>query len=210
MCSNSAEPWIDECERAVAACVTPWPALQQTAMPSAWGRWTRTWEGIYLDVVASLVLAYLVQVRGLHGRVVAGVASSNTLRRTAEMLGCRVVVKPVGYTYIYEELHRSDVPLATDGQGGICIPKHSRERDGILAVAALTDLMVRTGKGLKQLSRELVERVGKAGTASETSGSVWSRWRCSNRDAARCESAGGRGKDPGRGEPYGRSPSCIR
>ena len=161
MCSNPAEPWIDECERAVAAC----DALAGFATDSDAERMGAVDEdGRYIDpdVVASLVLAYLVQVRGLHGRVVAGVASSNTLRRTAEMLGCRVVVKPVGYTYIYEELHRSDVLLATDGQGGICIPKHSRERDGILAVAALTDLMVRTGKGLKQLSRELVERVGES------------------------------------------------
>lgn len=70
-------------------------------------------------------------------------------------------MKPVGYTYIYEELHRSDVLMATDGAGGICIPRRNRERDGVCAIALLVDLMARTGKSLKQLVAELLERVGE-------------------------------------------------
>lgn len=160
LCPYPVEPWIDECERAVAAC----DAVAGFATDSDGERMGVVDEDgrfVESDTAAALILGYLVAIGGETGRVVVNVASSTILRKTASLLGCRVTVKPVGYTYIYEELHRSDVLMATDGAGGICIPHRNRERDGVCAIALLVDLMARTGKSLKQLVAELLERVGE-------------------------------------------------
>ena len=145
LCPYPVEPWIDECERAVAAC----DAVAGFATDSDGERMGVVDENgrfVESDIVAALILGHLVAIGGETGRVVVNVASSTILRKTASLLGCRVTVKPVGYTYIYEELHRSDVLMATDGAGGICIPHRNRERDGVCAIALLVELLERVGE----------------------------------------------------------------
>lgn len=110
--------------------------------------------------LVSLLLGLLVEQRGMRGRVVITTPSSVLVRRQAARLGCPLTVTPVGYRWIRAEMGRKDVLLGAEESGGVGIPAHSYERDGMLAHLLLCELMARTGKTLGRLVDDLEDRVG--------------------------------------------------
>lgn len=153
------EPWADECEQAVVdagahmGLISDGDADRIAAVDE---------RGRYIDSnkIISLVLAHLVQNRGQTGRVVLGLSSSMQTQRTARALGCRVTVKPIGFTYIYEEMRKGGVLIGGEETGGICIPDHLAERDGLLVGLLLCELLAQTSETLGNLVDQLDEHLG--------------------------------------------------
>ena len=153
------EPWIDDCEQAVVAhgacagLITDGDADRAGAVDER-GRCVSPAHLI------ALLTEHLVQHHGLSGRVVVNQSTPVIARRVAQDLGCRVNVKPVGFKHIYEEMRKGDVLIGGEEAGGIGIPAYSPERDGILTLILICELMAKTGKTLGALVSELTERFG--------------------------------------------------
>jgi phosphomannomutase len=110
--------------------------------------------------ILALLIGHLVETRGQTGRVVRTQAGSNLLRRQCDRLGLTLVTKPIGFKWIYEEMLKGDVLIGGEESGGMGIPTHVRERDGLLMALMLTELMAQKGKGLRELVDELLATLG--------------------------------------------------
>ncbi len=110
--------------------------------------------------IIALILGALVGLKGEGGRVVITTSGSSLVRREASLLGCPLTETPIGFKWIYGEMLKGDVLLGGEESGGIGIPRHLPERDGLYAALLLCELMAQTGKTLGQLVRSLEEHVG--------------------------------------------------
>jgi phosphomannomutase len=110
--------------------------------------------------ILALLIGHLVENRKQMGRVVRTQAGSNLLRRQCDRLGLTLTTKPIGFKWIYEEMLKGDVLIGGEESGGMGIPTHVRERDGLLMALLLTELMAQTGKKLHQLVADLLITLG--------------------------------------------------
>ena len=159
MCPEPIEPWVDECEAAVVQAGAS-AGLVIDGDGDRLGAVDERGRYVSAHQIIALILGHLVQNRGLGGRVVLGLSASAMPRRVARALGCRVATKPIGFKHIYREMLKGDVLLGGEGAGGIGIPSHLVERDGLLCCLMLCELMATGGKPLGVLVDELEDRFG--------------------------------------------------
>jgi phosphomannomutase len=110
--------------------------------------------------ILALVIEHLVEGRGQGGRVVRTLSGSNLVKRQCERLGLPLTTTPIGFKWIYEEMLAGDVLIGGEESGGIGIPAHVRERDGLLMSLLLTELMALRGQTLRELVDALLSRLG--------------------------------------------------
>jgi phosphomannomutase len=110
--------------------------------------------------IICLVARHLVEDKGRTGRIVKTLSTSVLVDRLASCLGVGVVTTPVGFKWIYEEMVRGDVLIGGEESGGIGIPDHVRERDGLLMALMLVEMMAQRGKGLGELVDDLIALTG--------------------------------------------------
>lgn len=153
------EPWVDDCEQMVTAVHARAGLIND-------GDGTRVAavdeNGRYIDAhrIITLLTGHLVKNRNKAGRVVGGLTTSYQTRRLVRELGMPLAIKPIGFKYVYEEMAKGGVLIGGEETGGIGIPDHFPERDGLLAHLLLCELMATEGKTLAQLVDELDERFG--------------------------------------------------
>lgn len=152
-------PWVDECEQAVLS--------EQADM------------GIVLDCDADRVavvdelghsmpvrdfVPFVLECLAVRGvperRVVATLTSSALIERQASRLGMEFVPVSVGFPYIYSELAENDVALGAEEYGGVCVPSHLKERDGIYAALLVLERLCNADKSLSELLREQRGAIG--------------------------------------------------
>jgi len=110
--------------------------------------------------IFGLVLLHLVRDKGMTGAVVKTVSTSVLLDRLCAHLGLECRTTPVGFKYIYEHMAAGGVLIGGEESGGIGIPSHVKERDGLANALLLAEMMVKRGKGLAGLVEELFEITG--------------------------------------------------
>ncbi|WP_322154704.1 phosphoglucomutase [Paratractidigestivibacter sp.] len=147
------DPWADECEQTVAETGSDLGLVldcdaDRAALVDETGRLLAVRE------LVPLVIRSLVARGAGETRVVSTLTSSALIERQAEQLGLAYTPVSVGFTYIYDEMGEGDVLLGSEEYGGICIPSHLRERDGIYACLLAIEALCRSGNKLS----ELVER----------------------------------------------------
>lgn len=153
------EPWVDECEQEVAACdgyiglVNDGDADRLAAVDER-GRYVSPQR------LMALILHHLVRNRGMSGNVALGLSTSTLVRRAARALGCRYVVKPVGFKHIYREMLKGTILMGGEETGGFGYPFHFPERDGLLSALLICELMAWERKTLVQLLEELEDACG--------------------------------------------------
>ncbi len=98
--------------------------------------------------------------RGESGRVVSTVTASALLERLCRKLGLEFVSTPVGFKWIYGEMAKGGVMVGGEESGGIGLPGHVKERDGLLMALLLTEMMAQSGKDLGTLVREMLDDLG--------------------------------------------------
>lgn len=110
--------------------------------------------------IIALVTRHLVEGRGMRGRVVKTLSTSVLVDRIAQHLGLTVVTTPVGFKWIYEQMVQGDVLIGGEESGGIGIPEHVRERDGLLMALLLAEMMGQRRAGLGELVEDLLALTG--------------------------------------------------
>ena len=119
-------------------------------------------NGVFVNPhrIIALVARHLVEDRGMSGRIVKTLSTSVLVDRLAAHLGSEVTTTPVGFKWIYEEMLKGDVLIGGEESGGIGIPTHVRERDGLLMALLLAEMMGQRGMGLGELVADLLATVG--------------------------------------------------
>jgi phosphomannomutase len=110
--------------------------------------------------IFSLVLRHLVEDRGRRGKVVKTLTTSVLLDRLCAHFDLVCETTPVGFKWIYEKMVAGDVLIGGEESGGIGVPSHLRERDGLYMALLLAEMMATKGKGLDELIADLFELTG--------------------------------------------------
>lgn len=155
-----ADPWADACEQAVSSYGCDAGILLDSDADRA-GIVDEQGRILSPHVLAPLVLAHLVEDRGLTGRVVTTLTCSAYLLRQAERLGLEVTTVPVGFSRVHREMLEGDVIIGAEEYGGIAIPSHLRERDGLLVALLIVEMMAQRNMGVLDLVAELESGVGR-------------------------------------------------
>lgn len=156
---DPSEPWVDECERGVCAheadfgLVFDGDADRSTAVDD---------RGVLLapKTFIPLLMDHLVNDRHETGRIVATISCSASIKAQAERLGLDMTETLVGFQRLYSEMWDGDVLLATEEYGGMCMPSHFPERDGLLAALLLVEYVATRKKRLSELAEDLDKEIG--------------------------------------------------
>lgn len=153
------DPWADACEQAVVAHGADMGLLLDGDADRAA---VIDEKGTLLParVLVPLLLGDLVMGHGAHGRVVTTLTCSACIGREAARLGCSTTAVPVGFARIYRETLESDVIMGVEEYGGVCVPSHLRERDGLMVCALAVEMLARSGKSVSQMTAELEAAIG--------------------------------------------------
>lgn len=156
---SPVEPWVDKCEQAV---LQTGGAFGIAFDGDADRLGIVDERGVFVEPyrVAPLVLDHLVSERQQHGRVVSPYACSAYIRRQAARLGCPLTAVPMGFTRIYHEILEGDVVLGTEELGGISVPSHLNERDGIFAALLLVEACAQRQVGIAELVQDMESSIG--------------------------------------------------
>ncbi len=87
--------------------------------------------------------------------VVATVMSNLGLERALAARGIRLVRTPVGDKYVLEEMLRSGAVLGGEQSGHVIFLEHATTGDGLLTALRVLEIMLESGTGLDELTREL-------------------------------------------------------
>jgi len=118
--------------------------------------------GAFVDPhhIIALVARHLIEDRGMRGRIVKTLSTSVLVDRLGAALGVEVTTTPVGFKWIYEQMLLGDVLLGGEESGGIGVPVHVRERDGLLMSLLLVEMMATRRCGLGDLVADLEKLTG--------------------------------------------------
>ncbi|HJI12804.1 MAG TPA: phosphoglucosamine mutase [Adlercreutzia equolifaciens] len=119
-------------------------------------------RGNYVNAhrIITLLVKHMVD-RGEMGRVVSTVTASAMLDRMCRKLGLELVSTPVGFKWIYGEMEKGGVMIGGEESGGIGLPDHVKERDGLLMALLLTECMAQSGKDLGTIIDEMLADLGR-------------------------------------------------
>ncbi|MEQ8324374.1 MAG: phosphoglucomutase/phosphomannomutase family protein [Vicingaceae bacterium] len=119
-------------------------------------------KGKFVDShhIILLLIKYLVEEKGLSGKVVNAFSVSPRVRKMCEHFGLEYQVVKIGFKYVAEIMVKDDVLLGGEESGGIAIKTHIPERDGIWMGLTVWEYMVKSGKTLEDLINDAYEIVG--------------------------------------------------
>ncbi len=119
-------------------------------------------RGGYVDAhrLLALSLKYLVERRGLKGKVVKTVSTTQMINRLCDGYGLDVVETPVGFNYIADWMLRDDVLIGGEESGGMSFTGHIPEGDGVLMGLLILEMVAATGTPLEQLVDDLLTQAG--------------------------------------------------
>jgi phosphomannomutase len=117
--------------------------------------------------ILALLVKYLVEERGLSGRIVKTFSTTHMLDKMAAHYGLALDTTPIGFKYIATKMAEEDVLVGGEESGGIAAKGHIPERDGLYIGLLVTEMMVKRGKPLSALVRELYDAFGSHRTYRE-------------------------------------------
>ncbi|GIW30269.1 MAG: phosphohexose mutase [Meiothermus sp.] len=98
--------------------------------------------------------------KGRTGRVVKTFSTSKVIDKLAHRLGLPLLVTPIGFKYITDEMLKGDVLIGGEESGGIGVAGHLPERDGLLNALLLLESVVYSGKSLGEQFAEIETELG--------------------------------------------------
>lgn len=112
------------------------------------------------QILFSLLTLHLLRERGWSGSVVKTFSTTQMIDKVANLHDVKVREVPIGFKYITDLMQKEDVLIGGEESGGIGIPCHMPERDGIFSGLLLIEHLLLTGQGLKQAVYGLMDLVG--------------------------------------------------
>ena len=111
----------------------------------------------------ALLLEWLLKRKRWPGAVTRAFNTTGMLDRIARKYNRELIEHGIGFKYVCDVvLSGREVLIGGEESGGIGIPRHLPERDGILNSLLLANIMAEEGKSLKELVEQLQERVWPA------------------------------------------------
>ena len=111
--------------------------------------------------IIALLVSHLAEDKGESGKVVSTITASAMLARQCKRLGLDLVSTPVGFKWIYAEMEKGGVMIGGEESGGIGIPSHVMERDGLLMALLLAETMAQHNMSLGALVEDMFEKIGR-------------------------------------------------
>ena len=112
--------------------------------------------------IFGLILRYLLEKRGLRGRVVRSVSTTRMIDRIAADFGLEVMETPVGFNHISDLMIADNVVMGGEESGGMSIHGHIPEGDGVLMGLLLLEVLAEAHKPLHVMVDELLAAYGPA------------------------------------------------
>ena len=124
--------------------------------------------------VMLLVGYHLAKNKGLRGAAIRSQASSRQLDDLADVYGLKKFETPVGFKYIGEDIlnlrkNGEDILVAGEESGGLTVAKHIPEKDGIMAISLILDLIAQEGKPLSEILQNIKQKLGVSYSMSDFS-----------------------------------------
>lgn len=119
-------------------------------------------RGIYFSPqrILAVLLRYLKEHKRLPGGAVKAVSATSLVDLLAERYGMEVTLTPIGFKHIGEAMLERPTLIGGEESGGIGIPAHLPERDGLFNALLLVEIVARTGRGLRAYLQEIFDEVG--------------------------------------------------
>jgi len=119
-------------------------------------------QGHYVSpqVLFALLTRHLLAERNWTGSVVKTFSTTRMIDKIAQQQGATVKETPIGFKHICDRMQKEHVLIGGEESGGIGIPRHMPERDGIFAALLLIEHLQMTGQSLGQATAGLMEQVG--------------------------------------------------
>lgn len=106
------------------------------------------------DHILAILASDMMERGTLKNAKIAATTYSNLgLKIALEALGASVVETPAGDRYVLEAMRREDLVLGGEQSGHIILLEHNTTGDGLLTGLALLDVLVRSGKSLRELAQ---------------------------------------------------------
>lgn len=121
-------------------------------------------DGNFVDPhkIMALAVRYLVEKRGLKGKIIRTVSTTRMIDRLAEKYGLQVEETPVGFNHIADHMLGGNVLIGGEESGGISFKGHIPEGDGVLMGLLVVEMVAASRLTLKGLVADLLREVGPA------------------------------------------------
>ncbi|MDO8526385.1 MAG: phosphoglucomutase/phosphomannomutase family protein [Deltaproteobacteria bacterium] len=110
--------------------------------------------------IFSLLLQHLVENRQMKGKVLKSISTTVMIDRLCDKYGLPMVVTPIGFKFLSPAMKEPGVLMGGEESGGIGMPHHICERDGVYCALLLLELMAVKKKLLGELIADLQKEVG--------------------------------------------------
>lgn len=111
--------------------------------------------------ILPIIFKYLVEKKSFKGCVARTVATTHLLDDLADKLNMKKHETAVGFKWLCEIMRREDTVLAGEESGGMSILGHIPEKDGILAILLMAEILANTSKTIEELWNEVQDFVSK-------------------------------------------------
>lgn len=114
--------------------------------------------------VLTLVSYHLAKNKGIEGTIIRSQATSMQLDGIAEKFNSDLIQTPVGFKYIAEDIedlrrNNKDILLAGEESGGLTVHGHIPEKDGIIALLLVMDLIATEHKPVSQILSDIKQEL---------------------------------------------------
>lgn len=110
--------------------------------------------------IFSLILQHCRENRKWSGGVVKSITTTRMIDRICRKYQMPLKVTPVGFKHISPALRESGTLIGGEESGGIGLPRHMCERDGLLCGLLLLEMMAMHGRPLAELVAQTQEEFG--------------------------------------------------
>ncbi|MBI5299096.1 MAG: phosphoglucomutase/phosphomannomutase family protein [Deltaproteobacteria bacterium] len=110
--------------------------------------------------IFALLLKHLVENKLMKGKVLKSISTTVMIDRLCQKQGLPMNVTPIGFKYLSPAMKEPGVLIGGEESGGIGMPHHIPERDGLFCALLLLELMATKKKLLGELVADLQKEVG--------------------------------------------------
>lgn len=116
---------------------------------------------IVQNIILSLLLDYIVRVKGWRGGVARSVATTHLIDRVARRYNLPLYKTPVGFKYMADLFLRRQIIFGGEESACLAVKSHLPEKDGIFAGLLVAEMMAAQGKSLTELKNDFFRAYGK-------------------------------------------------
>ena len=109
----------------------------------------------------TIIAKYLIEKRGFKGTIARTLATTHLFDALAAKTGNDCKETAVGFKWICDVMRNQDTIIGAEESGGMSILGHIPEKDGILAILLLSEVLAITKKTPQELWQEVQDFVGK-------------------------------------------------